>query len=86
MSLNEAKDIPEIKFMVQLKHINIVRLLEVIRDRNTIHMILEYCECSLFQCMQHYKNKAKSLSENQIRWIMKELLYGLGYLHVGLTR
>ncbi len=67
--------------MAQLKHVNIVRLMQVIREKDQIHMVIEYCDCSLYQCMQSLKNKAKNLSEDQIRWAMKEVLNGIGHLH-----
>ena len=44
-------------------------------------MVIEYCECSLFQCMQKSKSEGKALSEDQIRWAMKEVLVGIGFIH-----
>ena len=71
--------------MVQMKHINVVKLLQVIRERDQIYLVLEHCDCSLFQCMQGLKNKGQTLAEDQIRWAMQGMLAALGYIHVRST-
>jgi protein kinase len=67
--------------MVQLRHINIVRLLQVVRERDQIFMVIECCESSLYHSMRALQTKGLKLTEDQIRWAMKEMLNGIAYMH-----
>ena len=69
----------EISSLVELSHPNIVRLIEVIREKNnTLYCVFEYLEQNVYQLM---KDRKKPFNEVTIRNIIFQTLQGLYYMH-----
>ena len=81
IKLNRSKNIQrlirrEIEVMRKLDHPNIVKLYDVVYNRTTIYIILEYCKNGDFT---HFLKK-RPLKEKHARKFLKELADGLRYL------
>jgi len=77
-SWDECKNLREVNSLAKLnQHENIIKLKEMIRDDNILHLIFEYMEKNLYDLM---KNKQK-FTENQIRSIIYQTLQGTVYIH-----
>lgn len=76
----------EIKIMQQLKHKNILELIEIIPsstqlredDLGEVYMVMEYLDNDLTGIME---NPSFKLSENYIKCYLKQLLEGIHYIH-----
>jgi protein kinase len=71
-------DLKEIKALIKLSHPNIVRLLEVIKEKNELHFVFEYLEANVYQVM---KDRQKLFPETMIRNIVYQTLQGLAFMH-----
>ncbi|XP_020092825.1 LOW QUALITY PROTEIN: cyclin-dependent kinase F-4-like [Ananas comosus] len=61
-----------------MKHPNIVKLKEIIRENNTLYIVFEYMECNLYQLM---KDRGKVFSEVEVRNWCFQIYQGLAYMH-----
>lgn len=81
-SWDECLNLKEVKAMSKLKHPNIIKLKEVFKKDDILHMIFEYAESNL---LEHYNNnyKAKgiSMTNNEIKSIINQIASGLVYMH-----
>ena len=72
----------EVYFLRKLNHPNIVKLLEVIREKNDdISLVFEYCDYNLYELIKTYKRKQMSISESKIKNIIYSLTLGLSHIH-----
>eukprot|EP00826_Nyctotherus_ovalis_P026936 TRINITY_DN2099_c0_g2_i2.p1 TRINITY_DN2099_c0_g2~~TRINITY_DN2099_c0_g2_i2.p1 ORF type:complete len:286 (+),score=86.48 TRINITY_DN2099_c0_g2_i2:191-1048(+) len=71
-------ELKEIKSLIKLTHPNIVRLLEVIKEKNTLHFVFEFLDVNVYQMMS---DRQKPLPEISIRNIVYQTLQGLAYMH-----
>ncbi len=71
-------ELKEIKSLIKLSHPNIVRLIEVIKERNELHFVFEFLDVNVFQLM---KDRQKLFPEATIRNIIYQTLQGLEYMH-----
>lgn len=71
--------IREIVLLRELKHPNIVALLEVSCTGMQIWLIFEYCEIDLRRYLR--QNRKKGLSIGQVKSLLRQLLSGLAYCH-----
>ena len=70
----------EIAILKSLQHKNIIKLIKVFEDRAKIYLILEYIKgISLFKYIK--QKKSHGLGEEEARFIYKEILSTLLYLH-----
>lgn len=74
----ECVQLREVQSLRKLVHPNIVRLKEVIRENNELHMVFEYMEGNLYQMM---KDRQKPMPESQIRNIMYQTFQSLFAVH-----
>jgi protein kinase len=74
----ECVQLREVQSLRKLVHPNIVRLKEVIRENNELHMVFEFMEGNLYQMM---KDRAKPLPESKIRNIMYQTFQSLFAVH-----
>ncbi|KAG6417213.1 hypothetical protein SASPL_119366 [Salvia splendens] len=74
----ECLNLREVKSLRRLNHPNIIKLLEIVRQNNELFFIFEYMECNLYQIM---KNQQRSLSEEEIRGLMSQVLQALSHVH-----
>lgn len=66
-SWEECMQLREIKSLRKLVHPSIVKLKEVIRENDELHLVFEFMEANLYQMM---KDRVKSFTETQIRNII----------------
>ena len=64
--------------LMKLKHVNIVRLHEVIREDNRLYFIFEYMRENLYELIKH---RTKPFLEQTVRNITCQLLQGLAFMH-----
>lgn len=62
----------EIRFLKNLKHPNIIRLKEVIKEKEELFLIYEYADTNLLKFYSHYKNKVKLKEQEFIRGFHKK--------------
>ncbi|CAE6517630.1 unnamed protein product [Rhizoctonia solani] len=72
--------IREISLMKELKHVNIVRLHDVIHTETKLVLIFEYCEQDLKKYMDTHGERG-ALDPNTVRSFMFQLLKGTAFCH-----
>jgi protein kinase len=75
-SFDECLQLKEVKSLRKLKHINVVRLLQVFRENEFLFLVFELLGKSLLQTIGD-----RSFTEPEIRSIMNQILTGLAYIH-----
>ncbi|XP_063978078.1 cyclin-dependent kinase-like 1 isoform X2 [Diachasmimorpha longicaudata] len=68
----------EIRLLKNLKHPNLVNLLEVFRKKRKLHLVFEYCEHTLLNEMEKYPH---GCPEHLIRQLTWQILQGVAYCH-----
>ncbi|XP_012275939.1 cyclin-dependent kinase-like 1 isoform X3 [Orussus abietinus] len=68
----------EIRLLKNLKHPNLVNLLEVFRRKRKLHLVFEYCEHTLLNEMEKYPKGCPELTIRQLTW---QILQGVSYCH-----
>lgn len=69
--------IREISLMKELKHPNIVRLLDVVHTEKTLMLVFEFMD----QDLKQYMDKVKELNPKEIKSFVYQLLKGIAYCH-----
>lgn len=77
----ECMALREIKVLRILQHPNIVRLKEVIRNKEELLLVYEYLDENLFKYYQTLRDKGKNLPESQIKQFMFQILSCVNYVH-----
>ncbi|RMZ96397.1 serine threonine- kinase ICK, partial [Brachionus plicatilis] len=77
-SWEECMSLREVKSLQKLRHPNIIRLFEVIREDNNLYMIFEYMNENLYELM---KKRDRLFPENTVKSILFQVMQGLGYMH-----
>ncbi|PON44799.1 Serine/threonine protein kinase [Parasponia andersonii] len=77
-SWEECVNLREVKSLRKMKHPNIVKLKEVIRENDILYFVFEYMECNLYQLM---KDRQKLFSEAEIRNWCFQVFQGLAFMH-----
>eukprot|EP01002_Notosolenus_urceolatus_P002744 NODE_1720_length_1321_cov_25.542453_g1432_i0.p1 GENE.NODE_1720_length_1321_cov_25.542453_g1432_i0~~NODE_1720_length_1321_cov_25.542453_g1432_i0.p1 ORF type:complete len:385 (+),score=86.29 NODE_1720_length_1321_cov_25.542453_g1432_i0:86-1240(+) len=80
-SWNECLELREVKALQKLKHPNIVRLREMLRENDELFMVFEFCEGDLHKLVKDPDRRGKVLPEGHIREIMRQVFGGLAYMH-----
>ncbi|KAL7602299.1 hypothetical protein Lser_V15G26409 [Lactuca serriola] len=81
MRCNSAKEyinLTEVKALRKMNHPNIIKLKEIIKEDDSLYLVLEYMECSLCERMTCRK---KPFSEDEIRDLCFQIFQGLAYMH-----
>ena len=73
--------IREIALLKELKHPNIIHLLDVIHTSKKLSLIFEYCETDLKKKEDEYLNKNEKLPRDLVKKYFKSILNGIAYLH-----
>ncbi|KAL7306694.1 hypothetical protein TKK_0001366 [Trichogramma kaykai] len=68
----------EIRLLKNLKHPNLVNLLEVFRRKRKLHLVFEYCEHTLLNEMDKYPHGCPEPMIKQLTW---QILQGVAYCH-----
>ncbi|XP_066553328.1 serine/threonine-protein kinase ICK [Amia ocellicauda] len=78
-SWDECKNLREFKSLQKLKHANVVKLKEVIRENDhQLYFVFEYMKENLYQLM---KDRSRLFPESAVRNIMFQILQGLAFIH-----
>jgi protein kinase len=77
-SWNECVNMREVKVLLHISHPNIVKMLEVIKNKNHLCLVFEFLDVDVYHL---FKERTKYLSEIQIRNIIFQTLQGLAYMH-----
>jgi serine/threonine protein kinase len=80
VSWDECMQLKELKALQKLKHVNIVRLLELIRENQQLYFVFEFVTCDLCKFIQRQRG-ASGVPLGDSRRIMAELLAGLQHMH-----
>jgi serine/threonine protein kinase len=78
---DECVNLREIKSLSKLKHTNIIRLKEVVRAQDELHLVFEYLETNIYELYSALKAKGKHLDEPTIRSVVGQIASGLAYMH-----
>jgi len=68
----------EVQSLRKLRHPNIVKLKEIIRENDRLHMVFEHMDCNLYELT---KNRRKHLPQERIQNHMFQILQGLCFMH-----
>ncbi|XP_038659910.1 cyclin-dependent kinase-like 4 isoform X3 [Scyliorhinus canicula] len=68
----------EIRMLKQLKHNNLVNLLEVFRRKHKLHLVLEYCDHTVLNELERYP---RGLPEAMVKNIMWQMLQAINFCH-----
>ncbi|KAK6621531.1 Cyclin-dependent kinase-like 1 [Polyplax serrata] len=68
----------EIRMLKNLKHPNLVNLLEVFRRKKKIHLVFEYCDHTVLNELEKYPRGCPEHLTQQITW---QILQGISYCH-----
>lgn len=72
----------EMSICGELKHVNIINLVETILADKSIYMVFEYAEHDLLQIIHHHTQQPRQpILPSTIRSIMFQLINGCAYLH-----
>jgi len=74
--------IREMALCTELRHDNVIRLIEIILEDKCIFMVFEYAEHDLLQIIHHHTQQPRhSIPPTTVKSIMFQLLNGCQYLH-----
>ncbi|RVE40478.1 hypothetical protein evm_014872, partial [Chilo suppressalis] len=68
----------EIRILKNLKHPNLVNLIEVFRRKRKLHLVFEYCDHTVLHELEKYPSGCPELLSKQIIW---QTLQGVAYCH-----
>jgi len=77
-SWDECVKLREITSLRKLIHPNIVKLKEVIRENDELHLVFEFMEANLYEYM---KGRARHFPETKVRNIMFQTLQAMHHVH-----
>ena len=77
-SWDECMALQEVKSLRKMKHPNIVKLKEVIREQDILYFVFEFLDQNLYEVS---KGRQKFFPENTVRNYIFQVLQGLGYMH-----
>nr|GEZ66160.1 cyclin-dependent kinase F-4-like [Tanacetum cinerariifolium] len=78
-SSEDCKNQSEVKSLIKMNnHPNIIRLQEIIKEKNKLFFVFEYMECNLYQRMIQHETP---FSETEIRNMCFQVFHGLAYMH-----
>ena len=76
-----STSIREIALLKELRHPNVIHLLDVIHTSKKLSLIFEYCESDLKKKEEEYLNKNEKLPRDLVKKYFKCILQGISYLH-----
>lgn len=68
----------EVRMLRQLRHPNLIHLIEVFRSRRRLHLVFDYCELTVLDVIEKYENNCPV---NLIKKIIWQLVNGVNYCH-----
>lgn len=81
-SWEECMNLREVRSLRKIRHENIIKLREVFREENQLHLVFDYLETNLFKYYSaKFKEKGKAIPEIFIKKTILQTLKGLAHLH-----
>ncbi|CAD8115877.1 unnamed protein product [Paramecium sonneborni] len=81
-NFEECTNLREVKALMKLQnHANIVKLKEIYLDVDTLCLVFEFVEKSIYQIYSQHKEQGKTMSDDQIKSIIYQVANGLSYMH-----
>ena len=77
----ECLQLAEVKAMRKISHPNVIKMKELIRVVNDAYLIFEYEERDLLKLINERKEKGKSLTDDEVRFITKQITSALCCIH-----
>ncbi len=77
-SWKECLDLTEVRALRSLAHPNIIKLHEVIRSDNMLHLVFEFIERNLYQVT---KKRTQHFPEKEVKSIIYQTLKGVHFIH-----
>ncbi|KAF7280692.1 cyclin-dependent kinase-like 4 [Rhynchophorus ferrugineus] len=68
----------EIRLLKNLKHTNLVNLLEVFRRKRRLHLVLEFCEKTVLNELEKYP---RGIPDQMVKQIIWQTIQGVSYCH-----
>ena len=75
---SRKKVFQEVYILKKIHHSNIIRLLEVFESSKHFFIVMEYAGAG---DLLHYVKRKRRLSEDEAKFIFKQIVYGLGHCH-----
>lgn len=76
---DDCLQLKEVKSLRKIKHENVVRLNQIFRENDHLYLVFELLGDSLLKNIDERVNKP--FKEEEIRFIISEILNGIGYVH-----
>ena len=80
-SWDECVSLNEINSLRKLTHPNIIKLKEVIKVNEELHLVFEFLSQNLYQLYLSFKNKQRKMGEPLIKSLIFQILSGLAHMH-----
>ncbi|CAD8083448.1 unnamed protein product [Paramecium primaurelia] len=81
-NFEECTNLREVKALMKLQnHPNIVKLKEIFLDNDTLCLVFEFVEKSIYQIYSQHREQGKTMSDDQIKSIIYQVANGLSYMH-----
>ncbi|CAD8202943.1 unnamed protein product [Paramecium octaurelia] len=81
-NFEECTNLREVKALMKLQnHPNIVKLKEIFLDADTLCLVFEFVEMSIYQIYSQHREQGKTMSDDQIKSIIYQVANGLSYMH-----
>ena len=81
-SWEECMNLREVRSLRKIRHPNIIKLREVFREENQLHLVFDYAESNLFKFYSaEFKQKGNQIPEEFIKRVIFQTLRGLEHLH-----
>lgn len=77
-NFEECLQLKEVKSLRKFKHENVMRMLQIFREKEHLYLVFELLDKSLLKTMEE---KQSTFSEAEIRYIIHQILCGLQYIH-----
>lgn len=68
----------EVRMLRQLRHPNLIRLIEVFRRKHRLHLVFDYCELTMLDVIEKYANNCPLNLIKKITW---QTVNGINYCH-----
>eukprot|EP00467_Chlorarachnion_reptans_P011403 CAMPEP_0114514526 /NCGR_PEP_ID=MMETSP0109-20121206/16202_1 /TAXON_ID=29199 /ORGANISM="Chlorarachnion reptans, Strain CCCM449" /LENGTH=733 /DNA_ID=CAMNT_0001694575 /DNA_START=182 /DNA_END=2384 /DNA_ORIENTATION=+ len=80
-SWKEVVKLREVQSLKKLSHPNIVKLKEVIRERDELFFVFECMDKNVYEVTKEMKLRGRMLPESTVRSYMHQILLGLAHMH-----
>lgn len=81
LSWDECITLREVKSLQALNHQNIIKLKEVIRDKNELFLVFEFADRNVLKVYEQVKQEGSKLPESTIKRLVYETASGLAFMH-----